>query len=331
MIGADMGHWKAFNFTMGQTWDTPSLKTAVWQSSTKIPRNTVNSSPHVLPLVQMPPPPPPPLFKQHDGLNWTRFIILLFDSVNNPESNIKLSPFLVFCSSPQEQNQRKSKDPASLHVQAKPGWFPGHVTALLHSWLARDLWSVGHGKFLEVLHEHLQADVICEHGRARCILAPREHVVVGLGRVHLGQQETRLRTNTYRSAHSHSRTANVLGYRLYPWFQDVITWPSPKAVQVLLNTGGFLMCFFFFGGGGGGGEGGSRWWSVGSVHVTFSRSIVIAEENRMFTCLLSLPQWRCYRDFESPVWHTNVHAACGRSWQAFLERFWLRWFSPLCT
>ena len=26
--------------------------------------------------------------------------------------------------------------------------------------------------------------------------------------------------------------------------------------------------------------------------------IVIAEESRMFTCVLSLPQWRCYRNFE---------------------------------
>ena len=28
--------------------------------------------------------------------------------------------------------------------------------------------------------------------------------------------------------------------------------------------------------------------------------IVIAEESRMFTFVLSLPQWRCYRNFEPP-------------------------------
>ena len=52
--------------------------------------------------------------------------------------------------------------------------------------------------------------------------------------------------------------------------------------------------------------------------------IVIAEESRMFTCVLSLPQWRCYRNFEPLVCHTNVHAGCGGSWGTFLERFWLR-------
>ena len=35
--------------------------------------------------------------------------------------------------------------------------------------------------------------------------------------------------------------------------------------------------------------------------------IVTAEESRMFTCVLSLPQWRCYRNFEPLVSHTNVH------------------------
>ena len=34
---------------------------------------------------------------------------------------------------------------------------------------------------------------------------------------------------------------------------------------------------------------------------------------------------------EVSVWHTNEHAGCGRSWRTFLERFWLTWFSPLCT
>ena len=49
--------------------------------------------------------------------------------------------------------------------------------------------------------------------------------------------------------------------------------------------------------------------------------IVIAEESRMFTCVLSLPQCRCYRKFEPLASHTNVHAGCGRSWRAFLKRF----------
>ena len=38
-------------------------------------------------------------------------------------------------------------------------------------------------------------------------------------------------------------------------------------------------------------------------------------------CVLSLPQWRCYRNFELLVWHTNVHARWRRSWWAILERF----------
>ena len=40
--------------------------------------------------------------------------------------------------------------------------------------------------------------------------------------------------------------------------------------------------------------------------------IVIAEESTMSTCVLSLPQWRCYRNFEPLVSHTNVHTGCGR-------------------
>ena len=51
----------------------------------------------------------------------------------------------------------------------------------------------------------------------------------------------------------------------------------------------------------------------------------------MFTCVLSLPQWRCYRTFQPHVWHPNVHAGCGRTWRAFPKRFGLRWISPLCT
>ena len=45
-------------------------------------------------------------------------------------------------------------------------------------------------------------------------------------------------------------------------------------------------------------------------------------------CVLSLPQWRCYRNSESLIWHTKVHTECGRSWWTFLEWFWLRWLRP---
>ena len=51
--------------------------------------------------------------------------------------------------------------------------------------------------------------------------------------------------------------------------------------------------------------------------MTFSRHLgreglhevlpVIAEESRMFSCVLSLPQWLCYRNFEPLVSRTNVH------------------------
>ena len=41
--------------------------------------------------------------------------------------------------------------------------------------------------------------------------------------------------------------------------------------------------------------------------------IVIVEESRMFTCVLSLPQWHCFHNFES-LSHTNILAGCGRSW-----------------
>ena len=59
-------------------------------------------------------------------------------------------------------------------------------------------------------------------------------------------------------------------------------------------------------------------WELGLQEVL---PIVIAENSRMFTCVLSLPQWHCYRKFEPLVSHTNVHAGCGRSWRAFLKRF----------
>ena len=34
--------------------------------------------------------------------------------------------------------------------------------------------------------------------------------------------------------------------------------------------------------------------------------IVIVEESRMFTYALSLPQWRCFRNFEPLMSHTNI-------------------------
>ena len=109
---------------------------------------------------------------------------------------------------------------------------------------------------------------------------------------------------------------------------------------------------------------------------------VVIGESRMFTCVLLLPQGRCYRNFEPLVWyrplsvggnaieledrtmgcslHDNrLHCSMAiffcpvlqfrgfdvtserglyerirrmrRSWRTFLEGFWLRLFSPLCT
>ena len=60
----------------------------------------------------------------------------------------------------------------------------------------------------------------------------------------------------------------------------------------------------------------SRWWLVESVHVTFWRHLrkaytksakffIAGEKN--FSCVISLPQWLCYRNFEQLVSHTNVH------------------------
>ena len=82
--------------------------------------------------------------------------------------------------------------------------------------------------------------------------------------------------------------------------QKIITWPSPNA----------------------------RWRLVWSVHMmkfsihlgkastTYTAHFFSAEASRMFSCVLSLPQWRCYHKFDP---------------RASLEQFWLRWFSPLCT
>ena len=53
-------------------------------------------------------------------------------------------------------------------------------------------------------------------------------------------------------------------------------------------------------------------------------------EQNVFVCAFIASVALCH-NFEPLVSHMNVHAGCGRSWRTFLERFWLRWFSPLCT
>ena len=106
----------------------------------------------------------------------------------------------------------------------------------------------------------------------------------------------------------------------------IINWLSPKTGQVLkcsLYLGGgieMVICWIF--------PRDLFWTSWEGLHEVLL--IVIAEESRMFSCVLSLPQWRCCRKLEPLVSHTNVHTGCGRSWRTFLEWFWLRWFS-LCT
>ena len=117
-----------------------------------------------------------------------------------------------------------------------------------------------------------------------------------------------------------SRTSSCKRFKAsYSRKSGLFTWPSPKAGQV-------LKCRRFF-----------IFWGVemviGSIcsRDLFEASweglhevlpIFVADEGRMFTCVLSLPQWRFFRNvFEPLVSHTNVHAGCGRSWQAFLERF----------
>ena len=84
--------------------------------------------------------------------------------------------------------------------------------------------------------------------------------------------------------------------------------------------------------------GGSRWWLVGSVHATFSRHF---EKAYTKYCLLSSPKRSecshvCFHCLSGIVIVTlnrsyRIHTGCGRSWQTFLEQFWLRWFSLLHT
>ena len=55
------------------------------------------------------------------------------------------------------------------------------------------------------------------------------------------------------------------------------------------------------------------------LHVVLTHCHRQREQN-VFVCV-SLPPWRCYRNFEPLVSHTNVHAGYTRSWRAFLKRF----------
>ena len=48
---------------------------------------------------------------------------------------------------------------------------------------------------------------------------------------------------------------------------------------------------------------------------------VIAEESRMFICVLSLPQRRCHRNFEPLVSHANVHSDAGNHGELFESGF----------
>ena len=74
--------------------------------------------------------------------------------------------------------------------------------------------------------------------------------------------------------------------------------------------------------------------NLGIICRPFWGSFAGRDHLRACTCrssVLSLHQWRCYRNLKLLVSHTNVHAGCGRSWRNFLEQFWLGWFSPLWT
>ena len=105
------------------------------------------------------------------------------------------------------------------------------------------------------------------------------------------------------------------------------------------------ICIFFWGGEGGwGGMGGGGvvggmvggrgepviGWICSRDFFHKVLAIIIAEDSRMFFLWLLLLQCRRYRNFEPLVSYTNVHAGCGRPWRAFLEQFWLRWFTALC-
>ena len=73
----------------------------------------------------------------------------------------------------------------------------------------------------------------------------------------------------------------------------------------------FYLFIFFFGGGGGGVKMVIGWICSRDLFKTSWEGlhkvlpIVIAEESRIFLCVLSLPQWRCYRNFQPLVSHTT--------------------------
>ena len=86
--------------------------------------------------------------------------------------------------------------------------------------------------------------------------------------------------------------------------------------------------FFFFGGGGWVGGRDGDWldlftWPFRDILGRLTRSIAHCHRRREqnHLCAFIVPQWRCYRNFEPLVSHTNVHAGYGRSWRAFLKRF----------
>ena len=107
-----------------------------------------------------------------------------------------------------------------------------------------------------------------------------------------------------------------------PWFiHQFVTvlglyqrWSTLKMQRFFIIIIIFYLFIFFLEGGGGGGWDGD--WMVICSHDLFKTSweglhqvlpIVITEESIMFLCVLSLPQWRCYRKFEPLILHTNVH------------------------
>ena len=123
--------------------------------------------------------------------------------------------------------------------------------------------------------------------------------------------------------------SNVFKAMLCLWTSvTLFTWPSPRAGQV-------LKCgrFFIFGG--------SRWWLVGSVHVTFSRHL-----GKAYTkyCPLSSPKRAeclcvCFHCLSGVVFVSLKHSCRIRTYtpdagdhgELFWSGFWLRWFSLLCT
>ena len=119
----------------------------------------------------------------------------------------------------------------------------------------------------------------------------------------------------------------------------LITWPSLKAGQVLkckVFYFSFITSFFFFLGGGG--EMVFGWICSGDLlrHLgkAYAKYCSFSSPMRaecFQVCFHCPSEWHCYHNFGPLVSHMNLHAGCRRSWWIFLEQFWLRWFSPLCT